>query len=219
MAGVNVDFRTREQWGAEFDISTLRTIPLPRELIFVHHNVITPTNDPNHDMLVTERVDIARFGKPSYKWAIHPSGVVLEGTTNHHSPDTINHNDDLSIMFMGNFENDEPTEAAMLAGRWLVTALKLYGLATPNAQIKGHRDVFATACPGANLYPRIGELLVPPPTGEDELTVVEHNLLQEVRDTLAYVTGPNGSIAGLGAQVQDVQRRVRALEAALIPPK
>lgn len=157
-----MDFRTRLQWGATFDVGNIPTIHTPVARIFVHHNVIAPTDDPNHDMLVTENADIARFGKPSYDWGIHPSGVVLEGMTVHLSPDTYGHNrDSHSIMYMGNFENDEPTDAAMLAGRELVSLLRYFENVTADVTIEGHRDVYATACPGANLYPRIQELAVP----------------------------------------------------------
>lgn len=158
-----MEYRTREQWGAEFDVSVVPTIKVPVELLFVHHPVGTTTDDPNNDMLTIERIDINRFGKPSYDWGIHPSGVVLEGTTNHLSPDTYGHNSDsLSIMFMGNFEVDFPTDAAMLAGRELVMLIDSYDWLN-NVRVLGHRDVYPTACPGKNLYPRIGELLVPVP--------------------------------------------------------
>ena len=157
-----MDYRTRAQWGATYDPSGRQQMTLPVGLVFIHHNVMAPTNNPNADMLATENVDIARFGCPSYKWAIHPSGVILEGMTTHGSPDTYGHNSDsISIMFMGNFENDKPTDAAMLAGRQLVQLLSGFKFLTPSFKLLGHRDVYATACPGANLYPRINELLVP----------------------------------------------------------
>ena len=159
-----MDFRFRAQWGATFDVSNMLVKELPLALVFIHHNVMAPSIYPNIDMERTEQIDISRFGTPSYNWAIHPSGVVLEGTTKHVSPDTINHNaDSFSIMFMGNFENDQPTKAAMLACRELIQALRVYKMIVINFKLLGHRDVFATACPGANLYPRLGELLVPPP--------------------------------------------------------
>lgn len=158
-----MEFRTRAQWGATFDVSVVPVIRTPVSLLFVHHNVVAPTDDPNYDMERTEQIDIARFGKPSYDWAIHPSGVVLEGMTTHLSPDTIGHNSDsLSVMFMGNFEIDQPTNEAIAAGQWLVQAQLAGGLLRPVFQILGHRDVFATACPGRNLYPRIQELAAPP---------------------------------------------------------
>lgn len=161
-----MNYLTRSQWGATFDVSNISRIRLPVALLFVHHNVIEPTANHSYDMERTEQADIQRFGKPSYDWGVHPSGVVLEGMQDHLSPDTIGHNSDsLSIMFMGNFEIDEPTDAAMMSARELVQLLRDRGWITSWVQVLGHRDVFSTACPGAHLYPRIQELLVPvPPT-------------------------------------------------------
>lgn len=164
-------YRTRLQWGARFNVAPVPTIPTPVKYLFVHHNVITPTFDPNHDMLLTESTDIARFGKPSYDYGIHPSGVVLEGMTTHLSPDTYGHNrDSLSIMFMGNFEIDVPTGAALQAGRELIAMIAADGLVVIPITLLGHRDVYATACPGRNLYSRLPELLLPitPPEKVDD---------------------------------------------------
>lgn len=159
-----MDYKTRDQWGAEFNVTPVPTIHTPVPYIFIHHPVGTTTDDPADDMLTIERIDINKFGKPSYDWGIHPSGIVLEGMTTHLSPDTLGYNStSLSIMFMGNFEVDQPTDAAMYAGRELVARIGSYGWLSDGWLMKGHRDVYATACPGANLYPRIQELTVPPP--------------------------------------------------------
>lgn len=166
-------YLTRAQWGATFDVSSVPLIHLPVSLIFVHHNVIPPTDNPSFDMEKTEQTDIRRFGKPSYDWGIHPTGVVLDGMTSHLSPDTIGHNSDsLSIMFMGDFRTDQPTDAAMLSGRELVQQMRDGGWVHPLVTIKGHRDVFPTACPGDNLYSRIQELAVPLITQENDMTTV-----------------------------------------------
>lgn len=156
------DFRTRAQWGAEFDVSRVPIIKTPVVDIFIHHTAGRWTNDPNDDMLAIERYDEWKFGKPSYDWVIHPSGVILEGMTIHLSPDTYGRNrDSLSICFMGNFDNEQPTPAAMLAARWLIANLVHFKLVVPAFRILGHKDTYPTACPGANLYPRIQELAVP----------------------------------------------------------
>lgn len=191
-------YRTRAQWGATFDISQREKMSLPVALLFIHHNVIEPTNNPNVDMNQTEQVDIARFGSPSYKWAIHPSGVVLEGMGAHSSPDTLNHNSDsISIMFMGNFEVDRPTGSAIFAGRELVELLRAFNFLTKDFRIYGHRDVFATACPGKNLYPRIGELIVPPPTKNNTPISIEREDNMALEDPTTggvWVVKPDGAV-------------------------
>lgn len=192
-----MDFRTRAQWGAVFDVSGIPTFRTPVSMLFIHHNVMPPTNNPNDDMRRTEAVDISRFGLPSYKWAIHPSGVVLEGMTNHSSPDTYGHNSDaLSIMFMGNFENDQPTSAAILACRELVQVLRDFNLLTKDFRILGHRDVYSTACPGRNLYPRLGELIVPPTIMSSPMKTVgkDNMVLQDPTTKGIWVVTENGAV-------------------------
>jgi len=192
-----MDFRTRAQWGAKFDPSKVATFATPVDRLFIHHNVMEPTGNPNADMQATEQVDISRFGTPSYKYAIHPSGVVLEGMTNHWSPDTYQYNDKISIMFMGNFENDQPTPSAIMAGRELIQFLKAYKVLTPDFKIYGHRDVYATACPGKNLYPRISELIVSPPTSNSPSNGVrkDNNMVLEDPTTGGYwVAKPDGAV-------------------------
>lgn len=196
-----MDYRTRAQWGATYNPSGRKQMTLPVELVFIHHNVMIPTNNPNADMLATEKVDIARFGCPSYKWAIHPSGVILEGMTTHDSPDTYGHNSDsISIMFMGNFENARPTDAAMLAGRQLIQLLSGWHFLTASFKLLGHRDVYATACPGANLYPRINELLVPvflpaPMPSPKQIRKDNNMVIQDPTTGGYWVAYDNGAIA------------------------
>lgn len=189
-------YRTRTQWGAEFDVSTVPTITLPRQRLFVHHTGGTWTNDPNDDMLTIERVDIHRFGKPSYKWAIHPSGVVLEGMTNHRSPDTYGYNDDLSMCFMGNFDTDTPTPEAMQAGRELFAWLNTYGYRAVGCRILGHRDVYPTACPGTYLYPRLSELYSQPlpPIEMEEGTDMMNTVVLNDGTVLVTCVGRDGGV-------------------------
>ncbi len=192
-----MDFRTRAQWGARFNPSKVPTFATPVDLLFIHHNVMAPTGNPNQDMQNTEQVDISRFGTPSYKWAIHPSGVVLEGMTNHWSPDTYQYNDKLSIMFMGNFENDQPTLAAIKACRELVQRLKDTKMFTSNGRVLGHRDVYPTACPGKNLYARLGELLIPLPTPSPSpvsLLRKDNMVLQDPTSKGIWVVEPSGAV-------------------------
>lgn len=171
-------YLTRAQWGATTDISRVPLITTPVSLLYVHHNVIEPTASPQADMERTEQADIVRFGKPSYDYGIHPSGIILEGMTTHLSADTYGHNrDSLSIMFMGNFEVDEPTPEAMIAGRVLVQSLLYFGLVIPGFNLYGHRDTYATACPGANLYPRLSELLVPFSEDDDMIDPAKFDLV------------------------------------------
>jgi hypothetical protein len=161
-----MEYRNRQQWGASYDVSHRAYMTgLPVSVIYIHHTVTNPTNDPNRDMQGIEQIDIGRFGVPSYSWVFHPSGVALEGMSNHRGAHTVNNanqsqnNISFGLSFIGNFQNDQPTQEAINAcGEVIRDVIKPTGWLRPNWEIKGHRDVFATACPGNNLYPRIGEI-------------------------------------------------------------
>lgn len=151
---------------------------LPVSTVYIHHTVTMPSPDPAVDMRNIEAIDIARFGVPSYSWVIHPSGVVLDGMTVHRGAHTINNanqsQNDISfgVSFIGNFENDQPTDAALHACGDLLRSLEQRQLVRDGWVLKGHRDVYATACPGAHLYPRLGDiraLVDQPPVPEEDI--------------------------------------------------
>jgi len=175
-----MNYRTRQEWGASYDVNQRALMTgLPVGTIFIHHTVTTPTDDPDRDMRQVEQIDISRFGVPSYSWCIHPRGVILEGMSIHRGAHTINNqgqslnNVAFGISFIGNYENMQPSALAMLACRQLIFEYIIpHNWLKNNWVIRGHRDVYATACPGANLYPRIQELTVPPspvPPSKEEL--------------------------------------------------
>lgn len=160
-----MDYRTRSQWGASYDVNQRATMTgLPVATIYIHHTVTNPSNDPNRDMAQIEQIDIGRFGIPSYSWVVHPSGVVLEGMGVHRGAHTINNanqsqnNIAFGISNIGNYENDQPTDAQLKAIAELIHYINDNGWLQADWQLRGHRDVYATACPGANLYPRLGDI-------------------------------------------------------------
>lgn len=160
-----MNYRTRTQWGATYDVAQRpRMKGLPVATIFVHHSVTNPSANPDADMRHVENIDIGRFGVPSYSWCIHPSGVVLEGMGAHRGAHTINNakqsqNDvAFGISFLGNFENDQPTDEALHACSDLIRWIGAQGWLRDGWQLRGHRDVFATACPGRNLYSRLADI-------------------------------------------------------------
>lgn len=175
-----MDFRTRAEWGATYDVTTRPLMTgLPVAVVFIHHTVTTPTADPDADMRAVEAVDIAKFGVPSYSYVVHPSGVVLEGMGLHRGAHTIDNNggplrygfNDIAfgISFIGNYELDDPTQRSIDACRELIDNLRVARYLRDGYTIRGHRDVYATACPGRNLYPRLTELYpipTPPPASE-----------------------------------------------------
>lgn len=177
---------TRDDWGASYDVNQRPSMMLPVAKAFVHHSVTVPSTDPAADMREIERIDIGRFTYPSYSWVIHPTGVVLEGMGTHIGAHTIHNNStSFGISFIGNFENDTPTQPALDACATLLAARIAQGHLTTDFVLGGHRDVFATACPGANLYPLLGQIrdAVQLPT-EDDLTPEQAKMLADVSAAL-----------------------------------
>lgn len=175
-----MNLRTREDWAASYDVTRRPVMTgLPVATVYVHHSVTVPTADADADMRGIENIDIGRFGVPSYSWVIHPDGIVLEGMGTHRGAHTINNarqsQNDIAfgVCFIGNFDNEQPTDAALRAGRELLGYLDDHSLLAAGWELRGHRDVYATACPGRNLYPRIQELrdahVRPAPLEDDDM--------------------------------------------------
>jgi hypothetical protein len=88
-----------------------------------------------------------------YNFGIDRLGDIYEGRpTNIVGAHTLGHNTDgLGIVFLGTFTDHVPTDQAQASFGELVKFLRNRGDIT-GPKIMGHRDVFATACPGAALY-------------------------------------------------------------------
>jgi len=61
----------------------------------------------------------------------------------------------IGINVVGDFEQGEPTQKQIDS---LIALLKDLKSKYPNTQIKGHRDLMATNCPGNNLYNKLGKV-------------------------------------------------------------
>ncbi len=77
--------------------------------------------------------------EPTFRWRKQLHGAHA-GAKNFNS-------DGIGIVLVGNFENDKPTAAQLLAVKRLVAYLKAE-FAISSEEIVGHGDVKATACPG-----------------------------------------------------------------------
>lgn len=133
-------------------------MPKPAHRVFIHHTVTPATNDPCADMRVVERA-LRSNGNldPGYSFAVHPSGVVLEGAGHQIGKHTANHNStSYGIALIGNYQVSQPTLAQIIAVSRTINLLRLGGhlSITDAAQIDPHQDVYATACPGINVLGR-----------------------------------------------------------------
>ena len=153
---------------------------LPAVGVQVHHSVtneevgVRATDDATSDFRELDAIGLSRgHGGISYSYAIHPSGVIGEGQGKRRGAHTAGNGCGGSpwgwnpctfgVVFIGNFNEDEPTTAACESFRWLIAVLKFDGVLEADAFIRGHRDAPGnpTACPGDNLEAALPLLRVP----------------------------------------------------------
>lgn len=178
--------------------------------LWLHHSITNPfgpdatlEQDCQH-MRDFEAIGEARFGSGiSYTWVVMPSGRVFEG----HSIDR---------QGTHTYQRNNRSRAICLAGNYDVNALPTRMIESVALLLRelgatldgGHRDVYATACPGRFAYPRIGEINTlatsgtpiggakPKITGED--TMFLKILDGPARGTYLLLSG--GLLSGLDAQ-------------------
>jgi hypothetical protein len=139
----------------------------PSNGLWIHHSVTRATKDAVTDARVIANIGIARFGRLSYSFIVHPDGTILEGQNGHVGAHTRGQNSvSQAVCAVGNYENDQPTPEMLLAIR------SLAGRFGPI--LGGHRDApgAATACPGRNLYAAIPSLKVPEPPVDARESIV-----------------------------------------------
>lgn len=146
----------RNEWGARFD-NGAGAAPMPASEVWLHHSV-TAARDGAGIIREIEGIGEGRFGSGiSYTWLITPNGDIYEG----HSPNrmgthTAGRNSIArAICLVGNYEIIAPTDAQIESVAWLLRHAKANGW-IGNARLNGgHRDLKATACPGAHAYAAI----------------------------------------------------------------
>lgn len=163
---------SRETWGARRTPGP-RTRPLPLRRMFLHHSgalrnalagkVGTPASE-RAAMRELEEIGYQRFGAwgygISYTFVVFPSGRVYEGHPVHYvGAHTAGHNTEgAGICWAGDYTQRGGTALQVKATAELVNHLRAKGQATTNQLAGGHRDVFATACPGNAAYPQVRDV-------------------------------------------------------------
>lgn len=187
-----VTYLSRANWGHTTKLGP--SMPGYARGVHVHHSVTLADDDGDYratedvvaDMKEIERIGVQRFGRFSYSFAIHPSGVVAEGAGFTIGAHTKNYNSStFGIVFIGNLDNDPLTRPMISAFKALVTVLRLTDALTDDNYFKPHRERKATSCPGQHVIDQWANLTnlstIPvPPKETDDMTPDEKKKLAAV---------------------------------------
>ena len=145
---------SREEWGANRASLPATTMRLPAGAVYIHHSVTQPSASPGRDMQTIESIGMQRFGQFPYSYCIHPKeGIVLEGCGLRRGAHTSQRNSNsFGICWVGNYNEQNPSVQQLQSTRDLIARLVAERHLSADAPVLGHRDVYATACPGDKLY-------------------------------------------------------------------
>lgn len=176
---------TRAEWGAEW-ADGAGSAPLPATEGFVVHQSDSAPSNGAQVIRNLERVGQSRFGAGiSYSFLITPDGSIYEGhSIRRKGTHTGGHNSTVrACCFVGLFDTQPPTPAALDAASWLYQHGLDQGWWVD--RISGHRDWKATACPGDALYallPTIANPGAPESQEDDDMTPEQAATLAETAD-------------------------------------
>ena len=151
------------------------------EYIVIHHTASTAkeTVEQIHNFHINNN----GWAGIGYHFCIRKDGTIYKGRDEKYAgAHCVDYNSiSLGICLEGNFEIEKPTDNQLKSLSELLQHLKQkYG----NVQIVGHRDLNATACPGKNLYSKLGSVIANSITPKDEYVKVfmSNNKLSIVLD-------------------------------------
>ncbi|KAJ8733169.1 hypothetical protein PYW08_001467 [Mythimna loreyi] len=152
---------TKREWDG---LSPLQVeyLARPVDLVIIQHTVTRTCNtDEKCAEIVrniqTNHMDNLGYADIASSFVIGGNGKVYEGAGwLHVGAHTYGYNKkSLGITFIGNYNNDTPTEASLEALKALLRCGVEQGHLTSNYQIVGHRQLIATESPGRKLYNEI----------------------------------------------------------------
>jgi N-acetylmuramoyl-L-alanine amidase len=150
--------RPRRSWSNH--VVDLQSVPwrMRRRIERVHHtadNGVEAHATVEEEYAYLRRIEEYHIRTRGYKaigynYLVFPSGRVYEGRGfGKLGAHTLGHNTDVGVCFVGNFQHQEPTEAALRAERKLRRRLRLHGVRLGKRE--PHRETFPTSCPGDNI--------------------------------------------------------------------
>jgi hypothetical protein len=199
----------RTVWGASPASLPAQPMRLPATQVYIHHSVTQVTDDPYADMRAVERIGLQRFGQFPYSYCVHPKdGAVLEGAGLRRGAHTAGRNSGaFGICWIGNYNERGPKVQQVDTTRQLIHQLTAAGHLTPGADILGHRDVSATACPGDKLYALLDvirhpwEVVMPPDDSGQEIRAQAPIVAFEAHPSGDgyWIVTADGAVFGFGA--------------------
>lgn len=158
----------REKWGAKRRNGWGdRTSYYPLRHCFLHHTVageISENATVAEEIAYMHRLEQIgwdRFGgSVSYPLVVFPSGRAYQGLGfSRVGAHTVGYNTaGMAIALPGDYSSKRPTAAQERTIALALEAMKEQGILASARLTGGHRDVFATSCPGATAYGRIGAI-------------------------------------------------------------
>ncbi|CAH0605751.1 unnamed protein product [Chrysodeixis includens] len=152
---------TKEQWDGLTPIR-VEYLPRPVELVIIQHTVTsTCSTDARCAEIVrniqTNHMDNLNYWDIGSSFVIGGNGKVYEGTGwLHVGAHTYGYNSkSIGITFIGNYNNDKPTQKSLDALKQLLRCGVERGHLTANYHIVGHRQLISTESPGRKLYNEI----------------------------------------------------------------
>jgi len=140
-------FLTAKQWLCPGPEGPLQKGPVSD--VFLHHTVTPPGADPVLSARRIADIGIHRFGRLSYTVLVHPSRTVLWGHLGHVGVHTEGHNSTaVGIALIGNYDIAHVPPTMTFDACVALDVLRRLGIVTRQPNVRPHRDVKQTACPG-----------------------------------------------------------------------
>ena len=158
---------THTRQDAELKEPTSPMVPMPNTpvpTVFIHHTAIAKSGSPKKDVQVVDSSERGRgyicgayhelADENGESWEIRVDGgkVKLGAATKN------NNSNSLALVFNGNFQFDTLTVAQLECASQIIAKWVGKDWARRSFVVRPHCDVFATACPGLNLKPHLGNI-------------------------------------------------------------
>lgn len=158
------------------------------ELIVIHHTASKTdlTVQEIHQLHLNQSENWKGIG---YHYYINKKGIIYRGRPEKYSGShALDYNSvSIGICLSGNFEEEDPNINQITS---LIELLHYLRIKYPNAEILGHRDLNATACPGKNLYSKLGSIIANSATPDYVKVFMSNNKLSVVQSNGKKFTFP-----------------------------